>query len=632
MTEPQKKDPSSRLNVIITIFAVVGALYHLISTQWLLQTFLEHQNNHFAFSLVLVLLVILKKHPRRWPYILLLMLLGLAATGYVKIFFTDLQERVGFPTGPDMVIGIMLVIVALESSRLAFGLAIPLLAIIFIGYDLFGHYLPDPFYHTHFKLEYVITHLSIGLQGMYGTALSVSVNYIFLFFLFGGILQKSGAMEFFSSLGKLAGRKLKGGPAQTAVVSSALVGSVTGSALANVAITGAFTIPLMKKVGYKPDQAGAIEASASVGGQIMPPIMGAQAFLMSAVTGIPYVEIMVAALIPALLYFAGIGIYVELQARSLDITPTAEEIDIKGMLVRMPCFVVPIGLLVILLVKGYTPMFCAFWTIISLVGTNMVIDLLTQKRLNLKDLVEGLTQGAIGGAKIGVTSAVIGFLLASMTMTGIGIKLSGMVAEWSGGNLLIATIITMLVSILFGMGVPTMVAYALVALMVAPALMNMGVPLLQAHFFVMFFAVFSNLTPPVALACLVGSGIAGGSYFKTAFIGFKIALIAFILPYLIIWNPAVILKGQNAFEEIMTVIAILLALLSIGIVITNYYITRINIIERGLFAACAILILTYAFTMNLFYFAVGVVLMIFLTLVQLRKGKEGEPEPQFVQT
>jgi len=259
------------IGILIPVVAVVGALYHLISTQWLFQTFLEHQNNHFAFSLVLVFLVIMKEKPKRWPYLLLLIILGLIATTYVKVFFGDLQERAGFPTSMDMVIGIMLILVALEASRQAFGLAIPVLACIFIAYDLFGHYLPASFYHTQFDLKYVVSNLSIGFQGMYGTALSVSVNYIFLFFLFGGILQKSGAIEFFSSLGKLAGRKLKGGPAQTAVVSSALVGSVTGSALANVAITGAFTIPLMKKVGYKPDQAGAIEASASVGGHVPQP-------------------------------------------------------------------------------------------------------------------------------------------------------------------------------------------------------------------------------------------------------------------------------------------------------------------------------------------------------------------------
>jgi len=617
----EDKGLQKNLGRIITIVAVVGALYHLVCTQWLFQTFLEHQNNHFAFSLVLVLLVIIKQQPRRWPYFLALMVVGLVATGYVKIFFSALQERAGFPTTADMIIGVMLVIIALETSRLAFGLAIPILACIFIGYDLFGHYLPDPFYHIKFDLEYVVSNLSIGLQGMYGTALSVSVNYIFLFFLFGGILQKSGAIEFFSTLGKLAGRKLKGGPAQTAVVSSALVGSVTGSALANVAITGAFTIPLMKKVGYKPEQAGAIEASASVGGQVMPPIMGAQAFLMSAVTGISYVEIMIAALIPAILYFVGIGIYVELQARALNITPKFEEVNIKGMFIRMPCFVVPIGMLVILLVQGYTPMFCAFWGTVSLVAVNMFIDVLTERRLNLGKLVEGLTVGAIGGAKIGVTSAVIGFLLASMTMTGIGVKLSGMVAEWSGGVLFFACVITMLVSILFGMGVPTMVAYALVALMVAPALMNMGVPLLQAHFFCMFFAVFSNLTPPVALAALVGSGIAGSDYFKTAFTGFKIAMIAFILPYLIIWNPAVIMQPESAFIGVMTILTILMAMVSIAVVFTNYYITAVSPFQRIMFGLSAIILLGYAFTVNNFLLVLGIVLMGLLTFNQLKTRK-----------
>ena len=610
------------LDKIIMIVAVVGALYHLICTQWLFQTFLEHQNNHFAFSVLLVLLVAIKKRPKSWPYLVTLIVIGLVATGYVKFFFSDLQERAGFPTNVDVVIGILLIFIALEVSRQAFGYAIPVLALIFISYDLFGHYLPDPFYHMRFDLKYIISNLSIGLQGMYGTALSVSVNYIFLFFLFGGILQNSGAIDFFSTLGSLAGRKLKGGPAQTAVVSSALVGSVTGSALANVAITGAFTIPMMKRVGYKPKHAAAIEAAASVGGQVMPPIMGAQAFLMSAVTGISYVEIMIAAVIPAILYFVGIGFYVELKARSLNITPVIEEVDIRGMLIRMPCFVVPIGLLVILLVQGYTPMFCAFWGVISLVATNIIIDYITDKRFYFKKLIDGLTMGAIGGAKIGVTSAVIGFLLASMTMTGIGVKLSGMVAVWSGGSLLAACVITMFVSILFGMGVPTMVAYALVALMVAPALMNMGVSLLQAHFFCMFFAVFSNLTPPVALAALVGSGIAGSNYFKTAMLGFSMALIAFILPYLIIWNPALIMQPENAFVGVMSIVAVLFAMLAMAIVFNNYYIREVTFLQRVLFGLAAVLLLWYAFTVQNIFMYAGVALMVVLTWYNIKCAKK----------
>lgn len=617
------------LNIAIPVVAIIGALYHLISTQHLFQTFLEHQNNHFAFALILVCLTSLKKKPKHWPFILPLMLLGVVATGYVKVFFTDLQGRIGFPTTIDIVIGILLVIVALEASRRAFGPAISALAIIFIAYDLLGQYLPPPFYHCQFTLQYVVTHLSIGLCGMYGTALAVSVNYIFLFFLFGGILQASQAMEFFLALGKLVGRKLRGGAAQTAVVSSALVGSVTGSAVANVAITGAFTIPLMKKVGYRPEQAGAIEAAASTGGQILPPVMGAAAFLMSGITGIPYIQIVLAAIIPALLYFIAVGLYVEFQARSLNITKLYEEIDIRGMLVRMPCFVVPLAMLIGLLVRGYTPMFCAFWAIIALITTSFITDFLTKERSSLRQLLKGFTSrllkgvtaGATGGAQIGVTSAVLGFLMGSLTMTGIGIKLSGMVEQWSMGILLIACVLTMCISILFGMGVPTMVAYALVAVIVTPVLMHMGVPLLQAHFFCMFFAVFSGITPPVALSALAGSAIAGGKYFKTGLTAFKICIVAFVLPYLIIWNPALIMQPQSLLVGINSVIAVVLALMATAIVVTNYYIVKPNVWQRALFAICAVLLLAYAFTINHVLLVAGIILLTLLTLYQLRERR-----------
>lgn len=611
------------LNVLIPVVAVIAALYHLVSTQYLFQTVIVHQNNHFTFALILVFLSSLKKKPGRWPLIISLILLGLAATGYVNIFVSDLQERAGSPTTMDLVIGILLIVIALEASREAFGPIIPILGIIFIAYDFLGQYLPPPFYHYTFTIGDVVSHLSIGLSGgMYGSAMAVSVNYIFLFFLFGGILQVSGALEFFMALGKLAGQKLRGGPAQTAVISSALVGMVTGSAIANVAITGAFTIPLMKKVGYKPEQAGAIEAAASTGGQIMPPVMGAAAFLMSGITGIPYSEIMVAAFIPALLYFIAIGIYAELQARALNISIVQQEIDVKGMLLRMPCFVVPLVLLVLLMVWGYTPMFSAFWAIVSLVATDFITQLLAKQRPSWRRLVEGLTIGSIGGAKIGVTSAALGFLMVSLTMTGIGIKLSGMVEQWSGGSLPVALFITMLVSILFGMGVPTMIAYALVAIVVAPVLMGMGVPLLQAHFFAFFFACFSGVTPPVALAALVASGIAGSNYFKTAFVAIKICIVAFILPYLIIWNPALILQPASLAIGVTTVIAVLLALLATTIVVTNYYIVKVNVLQRVLFAISAVLLWGYAFILNNFFLLTGIGVIIMLTLYQLRRAPQ----------
>lgn len=616
MNVRENKRFNVNLELVITIVAIVGALYHLISTQFLFQSFLEHQNNHFMFSLILVFLVALKGKPKSWPMIILVLVAGIVATGYVKVFFEGLEGRIGFPTTTDIVIGIVLVLVALEASRRAFGPIIAILAIIFILYDLFGHYLPPPFYHTNFSLKYVITNLSIGLTGMYGTALGVSVNYIFLFFLFGGILQTSGAMDFFTLLGKWAGQKLRGGPAQTAVVSSALVGSVTGSAVANVAITGAFTIPLMKKVGYRPERAGAIEAAASTGGQIMPPVMGAAAFLMVGLTGIPYLQIMVAALVPALIYFMAIGTYIEFQSRASNIQNTKEPVDMKMLLLRMPYFVVPLIVLMVLLLKSFTAPFAAFWTVIALILTSIIMDFITGRGFRLKALTEGIKIGAIGGAKIGVTSAVLGFLMSSITMTGIGIKLAGMVEEWSMGILIVACVLTMLISILFGMGVPTMVAYALVAIMVVPVLLKMEVSVLQAHFFCMFFAVFSGITPPVALSALVGAQIAEASYMKTAMQAFKICIIAFILPFMIVWNPSLILQPADPLIGVTSLIAVLLAIVVIAVTITNYYLIRLTIKERILFTVTALLLISFVFTMHYALFIAGVVLFVALTLYQ----------------
>lgn len=614
-----------RLNIIIVVVAVVMALYHLVSTQFLFQTFLEHQNNHFAFALVLVLLVTMRKRPKMWPWIAFIMVLGIVGTAYMKINFDPLQERVGFPSTWDVIIGICLVFVALETSRMAFGWIIPGLCLLFIAYMAFGHLIPGPLHHTRFNLDYLVTNLCMGFQGMFGTSLSVSVNYIFLFFLFGGILQKTGALDFFTSLGKLAGRRLRGGPAQTAIISSAFVGSITGSALANVAITGPFTIPLMKKTGYTAEQAGAVEASASVGGQIMPPIMGAQAFLMAAFTGIAYVDIMIAFLIPALLYFLCLGIFVEFQARAQNVQPFREAVDMHDMFVKMPCFVIPILVLVILLLMGKTAMFCAFWGIIALVVVSMAVDYFVYRKIYFRKLIAGMVEGAIGGAKIGVTSAAIGFLMVAITTTGLGMKISVFVTEWSYGILLITLIITMFISLLFGMGVPTMVAYALVAITVAPALVKLGVPLLQAHAFCTFFAIFSNTTPPVALGSLVASTIANSNYFKTAIYAFKLSLIAFILPYIMIYNPNVLMEFTGFIPAALTLLSIIMGIFCLSIFFTRFFLCRLTIFQKALVGICGIFAFAYVFTLQLPYVGMAIALFVILTLWQKQTKKTTSP-------
>ena len=611
------------LEITIAVIAILGVLYHLVSTQYLFQTVIDHQTNHFLMALLIVFLVTLKKFPKRWPIIGIFILLGVAACLYVKIFLPDLEMRAGMPNTVDVIIGIMLIVVAMEASRQAFGLVIPLLALIFILYVFLGQYMPGPLYHAKFDFGYIISSLSIGLSGMYGTALAVSVNYIFLFFVFGGILESSGAIEFFEQLGKIVGQRLRGGPAQTAVLSSALVGMVTGSSAANVSIVGPFTIPLMKKVGYSAEQAGAIEASASTGSQIMPPVMGAAAFLMAGISGVSYVNIMLAAIIPAALFFLGIGVYAELQARAANL-PRAkkEDIDYKKMLVRLPCFGVPLGALMVLLLRGNSPMFSAFWAIILMVVTSIATDYILKQRPNISKLTKGVINGAIGGSQIAVTSACLGFILVAVTMTGLGTKLPGLVSTLSGGNVIIALFITMVASIILGMGVPTLVAYLLVAIMVVPSLMNMGVPLFPAHFFCFFFAIFSGVTPPVALNAIVASKIAQSSYLKTAWMASKISIICIILPWMCVFNPSIMMIFPDFFTGFFSIVGAFLSLVGIGVLMTGCFINLVNLFFRILFGVTTLLFLAFVFSLNYTFLIAGVVLLALLAIYQIRENSK----------
>ena len=320
------------LRTAVIVLSIGMVLYHLVSTQYLIFSPFSHQNTHFGFAVLIIYLTTLIRAKKSWPVVVILLLASVVSVGYVAVFELDIQMRAGLINAADEVIGWILVVVALDACRRVFGPVLPAIALIGIVYTFFGHYLPGPFGIRVISPTYIVSHLSIGLSGMYGIALGVSANYIFLFIVFGALFQASGGLAFFMELGKVVGRRLRGGAADTAVVSSALIGSVTGSAVANVGITGAFTIPLMKKAGYKPYQAGAIEASASSVGQIMPPVMGAAGFLLAAMIGMPYVQVMAAAIVPALMFSFAIFCYCEFRARALNIVSEKIPIDKRLML------------------------------------------------------------------------------------------------------------------------------------------------------------------------------------------------------------------------------------------------------------------------------------------------------------
>ena len=604
------------VGIAIAVVAIAMSIYHLSFTQYLIVGAVEHVNIHYSFAFTLVFLIAVIKRPRLWWLWLAAILLLLVGTGYVGYFMDDLQFRAGHPITPDLVIGTILVILALVACWLSFGPVLPIIALIFITYFQFGQFFPGFLYHYPFSFDDLVSRICIGMDGMYGVSGSISANFIFLFILFGGILQVSGATDFFLELGKAAGRKLKGGPAQTAVVSSLLVGSVTGSAMANVGITGAYTIPLMKKVGYTPEQAGAIEASASSGGQVMPPVMGASAFMLVGITGIAYIHVMAAAVIPAILFFLAIALYCEFRARALGIAPLIEKVDTRLMITRAYLFIIPLGLLIYLLILGRSPMYAIFWAIITLIVLSFIRR---ETRPSPRKLAQGFISGASTGAGIGAACAVVGMILAIVTGTGLGIKLSSAVVGWSLGNLVILSVLAMLASILLGMGVPTLGAYILVAMLVAPALVNLGVPLLQAHLFSLYFAIFSGITPPVALAALVAAGIAGANYFKTSVEAWKVSLPAYIIAFVFIWNPTLVGNPPSPLVGVLTIIAIVVGIATITMVVTSQYLTRLNRLEMAIIMLSGIGLFAYCFTMNNLFFAFGATLFVALTFWQVKR-------------
>jgi len=378
----------------------------------------------------------------------------------------------------------------------------------------------------------------------------------------------------------------------------------------------------MKRVGYRPEQAGGIEAAASTGGQIMPPVMGAAAFLMSGITGYPYREIIVVAAIPAILYFLVVGIYVQLQAVRLNVSPMDEEVDLKEMLLSAPLFLIPLAVMVFLLVKGFSAMYVAFWAIVIVT----VLSLIRKKtRPSFRELVNGFVQGAAGGARIGVSCACVGVIVSVIVMTGLGVKLPSAIEAWSGGNLNIVLALTMVASIILGCGVPTSAAYVLVAVVMAPVMLKLGLEVLQAHFFCFFFACFSFITPPVAVASLFASELAGAPYLRTAFESAKAGIAGFVLPFMIIWCPVLFLRPSDPLSATVQIGACIMILVALQVTFCNHYLARLSLTERALLVACFTMLLAYLVTQNYAWSIAGFILFIGVTVWQLRKTKLLKP-------
>lgn len=584
-------------------------IYHLIYSQTYFQEENEHLILHLGFALVLIFLMLIQKSRR----FIALKLGAFAASVLLLLYLYFSYERLELygmygASGLDLAAGAVLVALCLEATRQRFGPVLPGLAVLCIIYMFFGPYLPGFLQTAPMNWDVVIEKLTVGFSGagIFGPILRVSAVFMFLFMLFAALVETCGATEFFNQLGKFVSRRFKAGPALAAVLTSGLMGSVTGQAGANVTITGSYTIPAMKKVGYKPYQAGAIEAAASTGGPIIPPIMGVAAFLIAGITGIPYSKVIAVAVVPAVFYVLSCAFYVQFQAAKMQVTAEKESVDYRELILRSPLFLGSLLVIITLFAMGKTALFVSFWACTVIV----VISFLRKAtRPTLNGLVKGLVQGASLGSSIAVTCATLGIIVATITGTGLGIKLPAAVGAFCGDNLPLLLVMTAMVSIILGIGLPASATYLVVAIVLAPLLIDKGIPLLPAHLFAFYFANFSFLTPPVAIAALFGAQLAGAPYMKTGAEAAKVGIAGFVLPFMVIWIPAFLGDFSRPFFSIVQLFFCIVVFMGLQAGFVGYLLTRMNWIERITAIIGPLFFMSYLYNNNILWFASAVVLM-----------------------
>jgi TRAP transporter 4TM/12TM fusion protein len=470
-----------------------------------------------------------------------------AVTGaYLLLRWDAIAESGGVTGDLDLWVGGAIVLLMLWATYRAVGWMLPLITLLFLVYPFAAPYLPGILAGRAVRLEGLLSFLVLSGDGVYGIPLGVASTYIVLFTIFGAFLGEFGAADFFFGVAQRVTRGLRAAAAKSAVFLSLLFGMISGSAAGNVAVTGAFTIPLMRREGYAAHQAGAIEAVVSTGGQIMPPVMGAAAFLMAEIIGIPYVEVMRAALIPAVLFFLSILLVVHLQAIKNDIGVGAIAVaaPVQGgrLLLRGAPFWMPFGLLIGLMTLGYSPVKASFFAILALLGAHLALERRVTREFWRK-IGRALSRGVLSAVPISMACAAAGVIAAVLSTTGLGSKLSGLIILLSGGTPVTALVLTMLTAIVLGMGLPTTAAYLMLATVVAPALADIGVPLLTAHMFVFFYGCVSTITPPVALASYVAAGIAGADLNRVGWTAFRYGLVCYLLPFAFFLSPGLLAQG-----------------------------------------------------------------------------------------
>ncbi len=610
---------------VIRYVGVFLCLFQLYTAGLGAMTAMRQRSVHLGAILVLTFLIYplykkVDKSKFHWSFLIDFLLIALAITVTCYIYF-DLDGifmRQGDWSRWDIIIGIICVLLVLEATRRVIGNMMMLIALSFLLYGYFGPYMPDILIHRGYSVERMATTLSLTTEGVFGLPLGVAATFVFIFVLFGAFLDKTGAGNFFINLAYSIAGKYSGGPAKTAVLASGFMGSVSGSAVANVVTTGSFTIPMMKKIGYKPHVAGGIEAAASTGGQLMPPIMGAGAFLMAEFTDTSYLYIIKIAIIPAVLYYMTtlLFVHIEAQKEGLKGLPREQLPKFGETLKKGLHFLIPVGILVVALLLNYSPMMAGFVAVVSVYVTAM---LRKESRLSFSKLLETFEHGARNAIMVSIACAAAGIIVGITNLTGMGLRFSSMVVSMSHGIPIVALFLIALASLVLGMGLPVTASYIVLVILAGPALTDMGIPLIVAHMIVFWYSQDANVTPPVSLASFAAAGVAGAPPMKTAFTSWKLAKGLYIIPVVMAYHP--LLLNGPAIEVIKTIFFTLFALVSFVVAMERYLLVPVSWVESGLYAVAAVALIWKGLTEQLVGFVIFACLLTY-HIIQARRHKK----------
>jgi len=644
--QPIKPDTPKLILRLITIIGIALSLFQLYAAGIKPLGLFYQRPIHLGFILVLCFLI----HPLnfkgawRWPgWLLDAALIGASVVvGLWLPLNIDTIANAIFPRQIDVWIGVMTVIVVLEGARRSVGGVMTVIGAVFVAYAFAGSrgelpwladFMPGILNHRGYSIERLASQMTLGAEGIFGIPLGVAATFIFVFVLFGAYLEATGAGKFFIDLAYAATGRQRGGPAKAAVVASAGMGSISGSAIANVVTTGAFTIPLMKKLGYRPAQAGGIEAAASTGGQIMPPLMGAGAFLMSEFTQVPYSQIVLISIFPAFLYFGSVYLLVHIAAVKLGMKglPASELPKVRDVMAEGWHFLLPLVALVAFLVMGYSPMRVGFYAVISILaaaglrafmrfladgpsGKAFAAMMVRAVKLNLS----ALELGARNAVAVSMACAVAGIIVGVVGLTGLGLKFSAMMLAFSGGNIVLALLLVILASLILGMGLPVTAAYIVLIILVGPALTEeFGVPLLIAHLVVFWYSQDSNVTPPVALAGFAASAISGSKPMETSFQAWKYAKGLYLIPLFMVFNESIVLGGPLHYVLWNGFLAII-ALVAFAAMLEGFLFAALSVALRVLLAPAIVLVFWPDFRLEL----VGVIVMLGVLCMNWAAGRK----------